>query len=237
MFQQRRYPRPLLYQIRKDEIFITLTYSLQQLFFECHTEHAAFVHTLFYETVADIEYLMKHLQTLTDKDKIGKQLFTAGNGKSAPHAKFSQVISPLAVSTQLHAGTKKEIIEELINLLVTSGQLPMAKKQQVINDVFERESLMSTGLQDGIAFPHAKTDTVKQMLIAVGVKKEGINFDSLDQQPANIFMLTLSPKTAPQPYLHFIAEMTKFLSDKDTRQHILCASDNRQLYEILINAA
>ena len=221
-----------LYQIRKDEIFITLKYNPQELVFDCLLKDAHFVHTLFYEVLADLERTMKHLQNLTDREKIGKSIFADTKlAKKERLQRIPQIIGPLAVKANLQGTTKHEIIEELMDLLIKSGQLRKNKYETALKDLLEREASMTTGMQDGIALPHAKTSAVRHLVSAVGIKKEGIDFDSLDKKPCNIFVITLAPKAYPEPYLEFMAEVTKFLMIEENRKKILSAETDMELYK------
>lgn len=233
-----------LYQIRKNETFITLNYTPENLTFDCYTEDVSFIHTLFYEVLAELEHVMKHLQSLTDIKSIGKKIFdSAGrkesNGKAkllTGKMKFSQLFPPLAMNVSLKANTKDKIIEELVDLLVKSGQLSSSKRQAALNDIFERENDISTGMQDGIALPHARTNAVNRIVCAVGLKKDGVDFDSIDRNPSKIFVITLAPKESSEAYLQFMAEITKFLMSADNREKILACSTDLDLYLVFISA-
>ncbi len=222
-----------LYHIRKDQTFITLKYTPQQFEFDCSLQESSFVHTVFYEVLADMEYLMKNLKNLTDKEKIGRKIFSPGNGAKKEAIKISQVIGPAAVEANLKGKNKTEIIEELTDLLVRSGQLRGDERSAVLGDLFQREANTSTGMQDGIALPHAKTSAVNRIIAAIGLKKSGVDFNSLDKKPSVIFIIILAPKEHPQPYLQFMAEVSKFLMDTSIRQKIIQAKNNSELYEII----
>lgn len=229
-----------LYQIRKNTVFITLKYTTEELVFDCLAENASFIHTLFYEVVAEFEHVIKCLQSLTNKEQIGKKIFAAENGikkeengVNKDKINISQVIVPPGVEINLKGATKKEIIEELTDILIKTGQLDRLKREEVLKDLFDRESTLSTGMQDGIAIPHAKTSVVTQLIAAVGLKKEGVNFDSFDKKPSTIFIMTLTPKSYPQPYLEFMARITKFLIDARNRQMLLSCKTNRELFDVL----
>ena len=83
---------------------------------------------------------------------------------------------------------------------------------------------MSTGLQNGIAIPHGKSDTVENLVAAVGIKQEGVPFESLDNLPAQIIVVTLSPQNKPGPHIQFLAEISKALCDPAARENILRAT-------------
>jgi len=225
-----------LYQIRKDEVFMVMRYSPTEIEFDCLSHEAPFVHTLFYEVLAEMEKIMRNLQTLTDKSQIGKKIFEVKDDKNTVmgehHNRFS-IPSSLAVEVQLKGNTKEEILNELVDLLVGSRQLEESKKTQVLKDLFDRESMMSTGMQDGIALPHAKSDAINKVMVATGVKKEGMDFDSLDKNPSNIFILIVASKKNPHEYLQSISEISRYLASEENRQKVLSCETNAALFEAL----
>jgi mannitol/fructose-specific phosphotransferase system IIA component (Ntr-type) len=222
-----------LYHMRKNQSFITLTYTPQELVFDCLVQDAAFIHTLFYEVIANVEQYMKHLQSLSEKEKIGRKIFEMENGTSEEHPKGDKFLSPLAVKTKLTGKTKKEVLEELVHLLIQSGQVKYSKKDEVLRDLWEREATMSTGMQDGIALPHTKTSCVDRLIVAVGVSQTGVDFTSLDKKPSKIFIMTLIPQLNPQPYLRTMSEISRFLIAEKNRQDILNCRTNAELYDLL----
>ncbi|UCD16110.1 MAG: cation:proton antiporter [Candidatus Omnitrophota bacterium] len=222
-----------LYQIRKEQTFIAMKFTPEKLVFDCLERDEAFVRTLFYEVLADLERTMKHLQTLTDKEKIGRKIFDAGNGVPVEKLKITQVVSPLAVEVVLKGTNKQAIIEELLDILIRAGQLIPSKRKQALADLLDRETTMSTGMQDGIALPHAKSEAVNKPICAIGLKKEGLDFDSLDKQLSKIFILTVSPVKSSKPYLQFMAEISKFFMDKENREKVLSCNKNDKFYQIL----
>lgn len=229
MSTQRR-----LYQIRKEDTFIALHYTSKHLLFECMPQDVGFVNTLFYEVIAELERVMQNLQTLSDKSEIGKNIFsnmeTIVNKKRKRHF---EIVSSNALTVKLKSQSKEGILGELIGLLVASGQLPQDKKNEVVQDLLEREAIMSTGMQDGIALPHAKTNAVSRVVIAVGISKEGVDFDSLDQKKSQIFVCTLASKDSPHAYLQSMSEISRFLAQEENREKLLSCNTTMQLYDVL----
>ncbi|MFC1667952.1 cation:proton antiporter [Chlamydiota bacterium] len=221
-----------VYQLRKDTIFITMNYSPDKLLFSTLKKNEAFIHTVFYEVAAELEHVMKNLQTLTDKEKIAKNLFSKESESTTVSTNIIKVIHQNGIKVNLESTTKESIIEELLDLLVTSGQLSGQKKSAALKDLLERESILSTGMQDGIALPHAKSATTNQLISAIGVNKQGIDFNSFDKQPATIFVLTLSPTAYPEPYLQYMAEMTKFLHNTKNRDRILSCKTPNEIFNL-----
>jgi len=224
-----------LYNIRKDESFITLKADHEALEFQCLVKDASFVHTLIYEVMAELEHIMKNLQSLTNKDKIGRDIFDSYEVNINENKKIPpsfQILNSSSVEVCLKANQKDEILQELVDLAIKSYQLPQEKREMVLSDLRERESTVSTGMQDNIALPHAKTDNVDKLICVVGLKKEGVDFESLDRQLSKIFVMTLTPKDQAQSYLKCIAEASRFLSDENMRSKILMCNNNEELVKI-----
>src|ERR1041384_7343929 len=97
-----------------------------------------------------------------------------------------------AVKMNLESKTKKDVIKELVELLVKSDKVKDKKK--MIQTLMDREELGSTGIGQGIAIPHGKSDTVSDLAAAFGLSQEGIGFDSLDGEPVHIFFLLVADR-------------------------------------------
>jgi mannitol/fructose-specific phosphotransferase system IIA component (Ntr-type) len=144
---------------------------------------------------------------------------------------LKKVLSPDAVWVDLQADSKQGIIEEIIDRLVACGKVN--NRERVLEAVLERESKMSTGMQNGVAIPHGKTDDVQELIAAVGLHKEGVNFDSMDGVPSTIFIMTLSPIKRAGPHMQFLAEVSRLISQPAARDRLLAAKTHSEIYEIL----
>ncbi len=135
------------------------------------------------------------------------------------------------VTTDLPGRTKSEVIRALLELVCRSGKVrdPAAALQAVL----AHEAGMSTGMEHGIAIPHAKTDAVEGLVACVGITRRKINFESLDRRPARIFIMTLSPQGAGGPHVQFLADISRILKDAAVRKRLLKARSNEELLEIL----
>lgn len=142
-----------------------------------------------------------------------------------------KVISPATISVDLKSDTKEGIVQELVELLAAAGRVKDVKEG--VRAVMEREKRMSTGMQNGIAIPHGKTDAVDSLVAAIGIKKEGVDFGSLDSKPSNIFVMTLSPDTRTGPHIQFLAEISRQLSDPEIRARVLNAQSPEEVLDIL----
>lgn len=91
---------------------------------------------------------------------------------------------------------------------------------------------MSTGIQQGVAIPHAKTKAVDNLVACIGVKKDGVDFSSLDGEPSNIFILTLSPSDHIGPHVQFLAEISRIIRTEESRTKILEATSTKQVLSV-----
>lgn len=135
---------------------------------------------------------------------------------------LKKILSEDAISLDLKGATKPEILNELMDLLVASGQV--RDRRAAMQAIEEREAKMSTGMQHGLALPHAKSDAVDRLVAAIGLKREGMDFDSVDGQPSRIFVMTLSPLNRTGPHIQFLAELGRLISQPDVRQRVLDAT-------------
>lgn len=140
-----------------------------------------------------------------------------------------RILTPETVVLNLRSASKDGVIEELIDVLVAAGRI--RDRKVALKCVLERERKMSTGLQNGIAIPHGKTDTVESLVAAIGIKKEGIPFDSLDGQPAQIILMTISPANRTGPHIQFLADISRSLHDNAIREKVLNATTVDELLE------
>ena len=145
--------------------------------------------------------------------------------------KLKKTISPDAVWVDLKADSKEGIIEEMIDRLVAVGKIK--DRDAALAAVLERESRMSTGMQNGVAIPHGKTDSVKTLVSAIGLNKAGVDFDSLDGNPSKIFIMTFSPVKRTGPHIQFLAEISRLLSQPGEREKLLACRTHNEIYELL----
>jgi len=140
------------------------------------------------------------------------------------------VISADTIDLHLKGATKKEIINELLDILVRSGKI--SDREAALKAVLDREEKMSTGMKHGIAIPHGKTNT-EDLVACIGVSENPVDFDSLDKQPCRIFIMTLSPVEKTGPHLQFLAEVSLLFKSSEKREEILKAQTPERILEVL----
>ena len=139
-----------------------------------------------------------------------------------------------AVTTELKAHqNKEEAIRELVDLLVRAGSIKEKDSHKLVQILMKRESLGSTGIGQGVAIPHGKSDCVTKLVAAFGVARTGVSFDSLDGEPVTLFFLLVAPEDSAGPHLKALARISRLLKDKHFRDSLRAARDEKTLLKIL----
>ena len=146
---------------------------------------------------------------------------------------LSELLYDDVVKVGLEARDKWEAIEELVDLLISTHELRMNDRQEIKDALFARERSLSTGMEHGIAIPHAVVSCVDSVVAALGISKEGLPFDSLDGQPAKLVALILIPKGAFQRHVRTLSGIARLSSDADCRQRLFTAESSSELMGII----
>lgn len=144
---------------------------------------------------------------------------------------LKKILTKNLILPELTADTKKGVIEEIISFMVASGLF--TGKTAAVQAVLTREEKMSTGMQNGIAIPHGKTDAVNQLVAAIGIHRAGVDFAAMDGKPSYIFILTLSPENRAGPHIQFLAEISRVLSRPELRNKLLNAASADEVFNLL----
>jgi len=142
------------------------------------------------------------------------------------------IITTESIDLHLKGSTKKEIINELLDILHRSGKIK--DRDAAFAAVMDREEKMSTGMKHGIAIPHGKTATTQDLVACIGISDNPVDFDSLDKQPCRIFIMTLSPVEKTGPHLQFLAEVSLLFKSSEKRDELLNAKTPEEVLSVLI---
>ncbi|MBI2505751.1 MAG: PTS sugar transporter subunit IIA [Candidatus Latescibacteria bacterium] len=141
------------------------------------------------------------------------------------------ILSPRSVLVGLQGETKEEIIEELVDSL-ESGAV-VTDREKVLQAVVEREKIMSTGIGDGIAIPHGKSDAVTRLAAALGIHKRGVDFEALDGEPAYVFFLLVSPANVSGPHIKALARISRLLKNEDFKKRLIAAAATAEIMRLI----
>lgn len=124
-----------------------------------------------------------------------------------------------AIILDMKAATKEAALRELAGVAATlCGRFT---EETLYNVLLERETVGSTGVGNGVAIPHGKIDGLDEILLCFGRSRTGINFDAIDNRPAHLFVLMLSPANKAGEYLQTLAAVSRILKQQDKRQQLL----------------
>ena len=140
------------------------------------------------------------------------------------------LIATNVVRVPLKSKTKTEVIRELIDVLDKTGKLSDA--ESAFKAVIARENMGSTGLEKGIAVPHAKTDKVKNLTLAIGIAPEGVDFDSLDGEPSKLFFLLLAQPSQSGPHIEALAEIARITRSQSFCRLLVNAKTPEEVVEL-----
>lgn len=151
------------------------------------------------------------------------------NFKSKTQSDVASFIDPAAIKF-LESKDRNAAILELVNSLDNVYRL--GDKNAFYNAVLEREKVASTGIGMGVAIPHAKLSIYDDFFIAVGILKEGINWNSMDKQDVKLIFLIGGPDDKQCCYLNLLSQLTLCLRDEDVRKKILSFTNPEQIIEV-----
>ncbi len=132
---------------------------------------------------------------------------------------------------ELTADNKFNAIEELARVFEDSDVC--GDVETLIKALKEREEILSTGIGLGIAIPHAKINSVKEMAFAIGVSKKGIDFDSLDGNPAHLIILVAAGERQHKDYLKLLSNIMAILKNENTKNSIIEYSSPEEIITLL----
>ena len=128
--------------------------------------------------------------------------------------KFSDFVAADAIRSHVDARTKEGVIREMAQSLVDAGSIAAGDLESIVKAIMKREDLGSTGIGRGVAVPHTKHPSVSRLVGTVAVSHDGVNFDSLDGEPVQLFFLLVSPPDRPGDHLRALENISRQLRDE-----------------------
>ena len=141
------------------------------------------------------------------------------------------IISLDSTIVGLESDSKEAIIEELVGCLQIGTAI--TDREKVLQAVLDREKIMSTGIGDGIAIPHGKSDAVTSLAAALGIHKRGVDFESLDGEPAYVFFLLVSPANVSGPHIKALARISRMLKNDNFKKKLIEAGSSDEILGII----
>lgn len=145
--------------------------------------------------------------------------------------KITELLTKETILLSMQSRSKQEAIDELVEVLDRAGKI--SDRTAFKTAILKREEQSTTGIGDGIAIPHAKTEVVKTPAIVFGRSDSGVGYESLDGQPAHLFFMIAAPEGANNTHLEALARLSGILMKDDARKSLLSAKDADEILEII----
>jgi len=141
------------------------------------------------------------------------------------------ILSPECIRSPLIATDKRGAINELVDLLAASDRVKDAEALK--EAVWTREQTRTTGIGHGLAIPHGKCETMKDLAMAIGRPAEPLEFEAIDGQPVRLVVLLASPPDRTSDHIQALAQISRLVSMEDFRKQIYAAETGEQIFELL----
>jgi PTS system fructose-specific IIA component/PTS system nitrogen regulatory IIA component len=150
--------------------------------------------------------------------------------------KFSDFVAPDAIRSRIEAQSKEGVIREMVQALVDAGRIAAADQEGIVKAVMKREDLGSTGIGRGVAVPHTKHPSVSRLVGTVAVSPSGVDFESLDGDPVQLFFLLVSPPDRPGDHLRALESISRQLRDDSFCKLLKAAKQPIEIQHLLEEA-
>ncbi len=221
------------YQVRKDDVVIGFRQQEREIVFVCDESQQTFIKTAVLEVLTDMELLLNALRKPLDPTLVALGFSSDGAVPARGRMDPSAYLDRRLLFPEMSPSSKDGAIAFLVDRMAELGLV--RDRAQALNDVLQRERVMSTGMQDGIAIPHARSDSVEKLVCAVGLCRDGIDFTALDGQSSRIVILTLAPRREAAPHMQFMASVANALNAQG-RGMLLACRDAATMFAVLSGA-
>ena len=144
---------------------------------------------------------------------------------------LTKILQPACIKAPLQSKDKLSSITELVDLLDKKELL--LDRNSVLDAVLKREQTQSTGIGSGIAVPHGKCTGVENLVMAIGIAHEPIDFNSIDHKPVKIIILLASPLDKTGPHIQALASISRLMLDENFKTRLENAASPEEVYELI----
>lgn len=148
--------------------------------------------------------------------------------------KITDILNKDLIKIKMTADSKDDLLNKMMVLAENSGKIIDSKDAR--SEVFERESIMSTGVGKGIALPHAKTDAISGTVGALAIMKEPMEYDALDGNPVNIVFLLLGTENNVGNHLRLLSKISRLMNNDTFRTHLTQAQSVEEIMDLFVKA-
>ena len=149
--------------------------------------------------------------------------------------RISDLLSPDHVRVPLESVDKQGVLAELVGLVIEAAGLE-EERASILEAVQQRESVLSTGIGQGVALPHAKFNGLKDIAVAAGVSRAPIDYGSLDGGPAQLFFMIIGPDSKAVAHVRVLSRISRLLRNRSVRERLLASTDALHFLETIEEA-
>lgn len=145
--------------------------------------------------------------------------------------KISDILTEDLVKIHLQGDTKESVINEMIELISNSSKV--LDKEKVRSAIFDREKIMTTGVGNGFAIPHGKTDAITDIIAAFGITENPIDYQALDEKPVRILFLLVGKENMVGPHIKLLSRISRLMNKDEFRQKLLTLTSAAEVIETI----
>ncbi|TVR05655.1 MAG: hypothetical protein EA403_02040 [Spirochaetaceae bacterium] len=220
-----------VYRMRRDEVFLSLRHFPTRIELRSDARDVTLARTLIYEVLVHVSDRIGRLTSVVVPETLRRDIASAPASGGKGERMIASHLDIACAQLPLKGATREAVIEELVDLLHAAGKLK--DRDHVLSDVLERERSVSTGMERGVAIPHAKTDGVESIAVAVGVAPGGVDFGAIDNQPSRLIFLIASPTESRGPHLQLLSSIATLCGRANVLDAALKASSTQELIRTL----
>jgi mannitol/fructose-specific phosphotransferase system IIA component (Ntr-type) len=147
---------------------------------------------------------------------------------------LSDLLTSARVKVPLEATTKEGLLHELVDVLAEDRCV--SDPEEALRVVLEREGVLSTGIGDGVAIPHGKTEACRGLAVAAGVTARPVDFDALDGEPVRVVFLLVGPETAAGEHIKALSRIARLVRQPELRLRLVESRDAQEFLDRLREA-
>lgn len=144
--------------------------------------------------------------------------------------KIIDILTPACIRLQLEVTDKTDALTKLVDVLAATGKVK--DRDELLRVIMEREKLMSTGIGNGVALPHGKTNVVDTSIAALATLKTPIDFDALDDKPVSIILLLVGTEGNVGVHLRLLSRISRMVGSDQFRSALLKMTVPDEAYEL-----
>lgn len=144
---------------------------------------------------------------------------------------IADLLSEEVIDTNISASARDDVFRKLVDMLHEAGKV--SDKDSALEAIREREDILSTGIGNGVAIPHAKSDSVSELVAAFGRVPSGVDFKSLDGKPANLIFLLISPQDEAGYHVRALSRVSRMLKNAHFRERLMEADSSQDVLELI----